>query len=410
MPQSHVLPVRRLVEPLERILADRVEHAEAAAAPPPNQALLDERLEDVELGVAYGLRRVERKAAGEHRQPPEELLLVRLEQLVAPLDRRAQRALARRGVARGAGEERQAPVEPGEQLLRIEQREARRRELDRERKPVEPAADLADCRRRAERGGDRARALDEEDLGVGVPKRLNRVAPLRLDVQRLAARDEHLRVGRAADQRGHRRRGLDDLLEVVEEHEQALIRDVLDQAVVGADRRPDRPLDECGVADGLEGNPEDAVGKLLDRVGGELQREPRLAAPAGPGQRHQAVGANELTRLRELAPPADQRRRLDRQIRPIQRAQRRKVSVTELEEPVRGAEVLEAVLAEVEELPVPPRRCRVLSESRTCPPWPALMIRAARCTSMPTYPSSVTTASPVWIPIRTRTGPPASAA
>jgi hypothetical protein len=47
MPQSHVLRVRRLIEPLERVLADRVEHAEAAAAPPPNQALLDERLEDV---------------------------------------------------------------------------------------------------------------------------------------------------------------------------------------------------------------------------------------------------------------------------------------------------------------------------------------------------------------------------
>jgi hypothetical protein len=275
---------------------------------------------------------------------------------VAPLDRRAQRALARRGVARGARKERQAPVEPGKQLFRIEQREARRRELDRERKPVEPAADLADCLRRAERGSDRAPALDEEDLGVGVAKRLNRVAPLRLDMERLAARDEHFRVRRAADQRRYRRCRLDDLLEVVEEHEQPLVCDVFDQAVVGADRRPDRPLDQCGVADGLERNPEDAVGKLLDRVGSELQREPRLSAPAGPGQRHQAVGANELACLRELAPPADQRRRLYRQVCPIQRAQRRKASVAELEEPVRGAEVLQAMLAEVNELAVFPEK------------------------------------------------------
>jgi hypothetical protein len=34
--------IRRLVEPLERVLADGVEHAEAAAAPPPDEVLLHE--------------------------------------------------------------------------------------------------------------------------------------------------------------------------------------------------------------------------------------------------------------------------------------------------------------------------------------------------------------------------------
>jgi hypothetical protein len=142
-------------------------------------------------------------------------------------------------------------------------------------------------------------------------------------------------VRRAGDQRGHRRRGVDDLLEVVEQHEQLLVRDVLEEAVVGAHRRPDRPFDERGVADRLEGNPVDAVGKLVDRIGRELQREPRLAASAGPGKRHQPVRANQFARLRELALPADKRCRLDRQVRPVQRAQRREVPVAELEEPVR---------------------------------------------------------------------------
>jgi hypothetical protein len=45
----------------------------------------------------------------------------------------------------------------------------------------------------------------------------------------------------------------------------------------------------------------------------------------------------------------------------------------------------------------------------TCPPCPAAAIRAARCTSRPTYPSSVTSAVPVCSPIRTRIGPAASA-
>jgi hypothetical protein len=34
--------IRRLVEPLERVLADGVEHAKAAAVPPPEEVLLDE--------------------------------------------------------------------------------------------------------------------------------------------------------------------------------------------------------------------------------------------------------------------------------------------------------------------------------------------------------------------------------
>ena len=46
----------------------------------------------------------------------------------------------------------------------------------------------------------------------------------------------------------------------------------------------------------------------------------------------------------------------------------------------------------------------VAAEASICPPWPAEPIRAARCTSMPVYPSSVTIASPVWRPMRTRTG------
>ena len=40
----------------------------------------------------------------------------------------------------------------------------------------------------------------------------------------------------------------------------------------------------------------------------------------------------------------------------------------------------------------------------TCPPLPAAAIRAARCRSAPTYPSSVTSGVPVCNPIRTRIG------
>ena len=49
------------------------------------------------------------------------------------------------------------------------------------------------------------------------------------------------------------------------------------------------------------------------------------------------------------------------------------------------------------------RRLAVVCETRTCPPCPTAEIRAARWTAMPTYRSPARAASPVWMPIRTRT-------
>jgi len=46
------------------------------------------------------------------------------------------------------------------------------------------------------------------------------------------------------------------------------------------------------------------------------------------------------------------------------------------------------------------------AERSTCPPWPASLIRTARMTSRPAYPSVVGMGSPVWRPMRTRTAPP----
>jgi hypothetical protein len=46
-------------------------------------------------------------------------------------------------------------------------------------------------------------------------------------------------------------------------------------------------------------------------------------------------------------------------------------------------------------------------DTSTCPPYPVPATRAARCTSRPTTPEAVRTASPQWMPIRTRTRSPA---
>jgi hypothetical protein len=90
-------------EPLERELPDGLEHPVALLAEPSRaaaeQALVEQGGERVEIGVAYELRRLERAAAPEHAEPPEQPLLVLVEQVVRPGDGRPQRHVTLLGVA-----------------------------------------------------------------------------------------------------------------------------------------------------------------------------------------------------------------------------------------------------------------------------------------------------------------------
>jgi len=108
----------RLIEPVEGELPNRAEHREALAAPL-DEALLDERLELVEIRAGDTLRRDERPAADEDREPSEEHLLVGREQLVAPRDRVRERSLPLRDVTASSREQREAAVQPGEEVGRL---------------------------------------------------------------------------------------------------------------------------------------------------------------------------------------------------------------------------------------------------------------------------------------------------
>jgi hypothetical protein len=92
---SGLLTGRR--QPLLRVLADGREHQEAGAAAQAgtleHEALLDERLQHVEVAGTYRLDRLQITPARKHRQRPEEQSLVLGQQVVAPVDRGAQCAL-----------------------------------------------------------------------------------------------------------------------------------------------------------------------------------------------------------------------------------------------------------------------------------------------------------------------------
>ena len=106
----------------------------SASRPPPRFAVADR------------LRCLQRGAALEDRQPAEQPPLGRLERLPGPLERRAQRALARRQVARAAGQQLEPVLEALQQRRQRQQPGAVGRQLDRQRQPVEARADRIDDR------------------------------------------------------------------------------------------------------------------------------------------------------------------------------------------------------------------------------------------------------------------------
>ncbi len=100
-----------------------------------DEALVDERLKRVEVGARDCLGSVECATAGEDGDAREELLLVVGEKVVRPLDRRAERELARFRIA-AAFQEIEALGEPVEDLRRGKDTGAGRGELDGEREVV----------------------------------------------------------------------------------------------------------------------------------------------------------------------------------------------------------------------------------------------------------------------------------
>ena len=131
----------RGLELLERVLADRLEHPDAIRLADADEALVDERLKRVEVGIADRFGSLERAAAGEDPEAGEEALLVRVQKLVRPPDGSPQRLLTRIYAAAGP-EQVEAAGEPLEKPGRGEQPNARGGELECERQLFQPRAEL----------------------------------------------------------------------------------------------------------------------------------------------------------------------------------------------------------------------------------------------------------------------------
>src|SRR5581483_10372271 len=320
------------VEPGGRVLADRLQHREPTGDAA-HEVLVDELAEVLEhVPPGDRLCRLERATAAERRELREQLPRLRGEELVAPVERRLQRLLAEGQVTSAAREQLERALEPSCHRLRREELRARGRELEREREPVQPVADLGHGRRallgELEPRVDRTRPRREQpnrvvrdDLLEGACRarrrqRGDRVLVLGGQPQRRAAGRQHAEAGRAAEELRDPRRRVDQLLEVVE-HEQERLRAELSRDRAGAldlERVSDLLGHELRIAQRRE------VDEARRQLGGELfgdgDREARLAGAARTGQRDEPrVAAEQRGDRRELEPAPDQRRRRNGQPR-----------------------------------------------------------------------------------------------
>ena len=278
------------------------------------------------------------------------------EEVVAPGDRPAQRLLPLGQVAGAGREDAELVLETLEDRLGLEQLDPRRGELDRQRHAVQPGADPGDGRsvlvrhREVRPNGDGAG--DEQpdrlvlrDLGRGeVALRLRQVELLQLrqgeEVARnrqarnrvlLLAGDAERRTARHDDREPIARRSrsaidrrpVDDLLEVVEDEQDAGAGRATRRGGRARIGRPTRRVratlamreaTRLGSRTGSSGTNQTPSANSCRDVSRELERQPGLARAAGPGQRQQAGRREEDRRLAQLRFSADEARQLGGQI------------------------------------------------------------------------------------------------
>jgi len=312
------------------------------------QALLQQgrdALRDVEPRVAHGshrFNRVDREAAGENRQASEERLLRRSEQVVAPGDRVAHRALAVGEIPRTTGEQTQPFGEVSQEGRWREDIQAGGGELDRERQTVKATAALGDRAQFIVSWGevriDGERAVEEErngiDLGYcsgrrgnvgGERQRAHREFVLAPEVERGTTGGEDLEGRTGSEERRDRWGGLEDLLAVVEQKEELLgFED-------GGESRGQWKLTRIahieggsnggkyqgGIANRGEVDKDHPVCEGGGNVVGDSDGEAGLADATRTGQRHQRRRRVEENGAdaRHLRRPPDKGRAGDREVR-----------------------------------------------------------------------------------------------
>lgn len=244
--------------------------------------------------------------------------------------------MARQGRAAPTDEQAERVMEPFRDFPRVQHANPCGRELDGERDPVQPPADLRHrARVRFGKGEGReriGRTVDEQPHGFRCLQRLDRCLRrgeregrhqprhLARHTERLAARREDPQSRAAAEELVRERgRRTDHVLAIVEDQKGLPVREALEEhfgrrppgRFPEAERGRDRPRHERLVHDRAELDPRELPGLVFGRQPGELDRQPRLAAAAGARQRQEPVRREELAHGADLPLPTHEFRERD---------------------------------------------------------------------------------------------------
>jgi hypothetical protein len=239
--------------------------------------------------------------------------------------------------ASASAEHREAALQPPGQLGRGHRGHPRRRQLGRQRDPIQLPHDRRDRRRvlggHLKTGPDRAlgeqthrlRLGDRVQAGAGArhPQRRHRHQVFPLDPQALAAGgQDHEPFARLLQDAGQRCGLIEQVLTVIEHQQQLLSAQELHQRLAGAlpgsgghrEHRRDRIVRQGGVADRCQLSKPRPIRKPFRCLGGCLHCQPGLAHPARPGQGHHPRCGQRCRDVLQLALSADERAHLYRQI------------------------------------------------------------------------------------------------
>ncbi len=190
----------------------------------------DPRTRDLGVGddVFGGVRT---KASGEDSEAPEHGLLFLAEEVVAPVERRPEGALALGRRSPPVSEDRELVVEPVGELRRREHAQPGGGELDRERDPLERSTDPLNRIRVFDPTLSRHALCEQLDRLVA-PEPFDRILGLTWYAQRLAARGDHTQQGRRREKlRDQHRRAAQYLLAIVNEQKRVATREIRPQHV-----------------------------------------------------------------------------------------------------------------------------------------------------------------------------------
>ncbi len=263
------------------------------------------------------VRCFECERADKNAEPSQHSLLRFRQQSVAPVQQRMKRPMSRQRRTTSLPVHSESLVQEIRRALQTVNADAARNELDRERDPIKPAAEIRHDRRirvsqlEALVAGDRA--LDEQldrgkcesrlriHLSVGwcVRERPQPMCVLALDAKRFATGRENVDVGCLAEHQFGKRRGrIDDVLAIVEDQQQTFGLQRRHQGCKGvgalmgeAQGRRNRRGEQPWIRDGADVDEAHVAGKLFEHRVRDGYGDGRLAHSARTDDRHETIGA-----------------------------------------------------------------------------------------------------------------------